>query len=52
MSAGGGNEAAARKPNEPSFFYEDEVFRFHRGSLQVSMFKTFFLRHSCSGQKR
>ena len=25
------------KPNEPYFFYEDEVYRFHRGNLQFGM---------------
>ena len=37
MSAGGGNEAAGKKANEPRFFYEDEVFRFHRANLQFGM---------------
>ena len=37
MSAVGGNEASGQKANEPRFFYEDEVFRFHRGHLQFGM---------------
>ena len=27
----------SKKPKEPHFFYEDEVFRFHRGNVQFGM---------------